>query len=447
MTLFFLLAALLVVAALAMLLAAPLRARVGARRESDLRATNVALARERRRELDAALAGGAIDVSAHSQELERLERELAAELDALPDVDRRDGTLPAAVLVALFVPIAAGALYLRLGEPEALTRESATAGATARANAAAGGGAAEGAPRAPALDELLPRLEERLAREPDDVEGWRLLGRSSLGIEAFDRAAVALRRAVELDGRDAPTLGQLAEAIAMGRGGALAGEPVELLDRVLALAPEDPQGLWLRAIAHQQLGEHRAALGLFARLRGVISNDAAALETVDAMATRSRAALGEAPADETGRPAGSDSSAAGEGAPASGAAASAPAATAETGADAAVSLRVTLSAEARAASTPEQSVFVYARASDGPPMPLAVARYTVADLPVEVTLDERMAMVPTMSLARFPTVTVGARVSTSGDAIAASGDWFAERDGVRVGTAEPIELLIDSRRP
>ena len=112
-----------------------------------------------------------------------------------------------------------------------------------------------------------------------------------------------------------------------------------------------------------------------------------------------------------------------------------------------VTLSVDLSPEARADAQPGEIVFVYARASDGPPMPLAVARRTVADLPLELTLDESMAMMPAMSLASFPNVTVGARVSKSGNAIAAPGDWFAEREDVAVGESGTIELLIDARRP
>ena len=80
-------------------------------------------------------------------------------------------------------------------------------------------------------------------------------------------------------------------------------------------------------------------------------------------------------------------------------------------------------------------------------MPLAVARHTVAELPLEVTLDESMAMMPGMGLGDFPDVTLGARVSPSGDAIAAPGDWYAERDGIAVAEESTVELLIDAQFP
>ena len=435
MTLFFLSAALLVLLAVALLLVGPLRVRANATasaaRESDQRATNIALARERRAELAAALAADQIDPETHDRELEQLELALAADLEATPEREVRDGALPAAVLIVVFVPIAAGALYLRLGDPGALER-AANAPPGSNVTAAAGGADGGAADRPPGLDELLPRLEERLAREPDDLQGWRLLGRSYLGMEEFERAAVALERAVALDGQDAATLGQLAEAIAMSRGGALAGEPVALLDRALAIDPADPQGLWLRAIAHQQAGTHRDALALFERLRTAIASDTAAVATIDDMMARSRAALGETMSGAAGEPRveGGDVPAPDESSP-----------------GVSVSLRVDLSPEARAAVDPGDTVFVYARATEGPPMPLAVARHTVAELPLQVTLDESMAMMPGMGLGNFPSITLGARVSPSGDAIAAPGDWYVERDGIAVAEEDTVELLIDAQRP
>ena len=440
MTLFFLLAALLVVAAIALLLVGPLRARARAEGDPDLRATNVALARERRAALAAALADGAIDEATHATEIAQLERDLAGELEAGAAHAPRDGAVPAMVLVAVFLPIAAGALYLRLGDPGAVTRPEGAAVAGAPGGGEASGGAGGGVaadPSAPALADLLPRLEERLASQPDDVEGWRLLGRSYLGIEEFERAVPPLRRAIALE-EDATTLGQLAEAVAMSRGGQLAGEPATLLERAVELDPSAPQGLWLLAIARQQAGEHTRALQLFERLRAIVAADTAAVATIDDMMANSRTALGEAPRDPAERATVIEPTDEVDAADATGA-----------NAAARVSLRVDLSDEARADATPEQTVFVYARASEGPPMPLAVARYTVADLPVEVTLDESMAMLPTMSLARFPNVTVGARISRTGEPLAASGDWFAERQDVAVGAEDdaPLELLIDARRP
>jgi len=449
MTSFFLLAALLVAAAVAILLSGPIGARAKSVRESDLRATNVSLARERQRELRLALDSAAITADEFEAESARLERDLAAELEALPEREARDGSRAIMLLVILFVPVAAGALYLHLGDPGAITRDRASAAGSEPAAPATAGQSAAGqsAAQAPALAELLPRLEERLAREPDDIDGWRLLGRSYLGVEEFKRAESALRRAVGLDEKDADTLSQLAEAIAMGRGGELAGEPVELLEKALVQDAAHPQGLWLRAISLQQTGEHEAALARFEQLRAVIPNDAAALETVADMMAQSQAELG-IPADVAGpgvtasngrNEADGETDARGE--------------SGESGESgeitdtAAVTVSIDLTDAARADVSADNTVFIYARATEGSPMPLAVARYTVRDLPLTVTLDESMAMLPAMNLANFDSVTIGARISTTGEAIAATGDWFAEQHDVIVGSDDPIELLIGERQP
>lgn len=447
MTPFFLLAALLVVVALLILLTAPLRARAAGARESDLRATNISLARTRRRELTQALEQGAIEQDVHDDELSQLEHDLASELEGLPEIASRDGTVPALILVGILVPVAAGALYLHLGDPGAVLRStdaglaSANGSPEALPDSNASSDAEEGSARqAPALADLLPRLEERLATEPDDIDGWRLLGRTYLGIEEFDRAAGALRRAVALDEKDASTLGQLAEAVAMSRGGELAGEPVELLDRVLMIDPLNAQGLWLRAIADQQVGEHAQALERFEALRRTISSDAAALATVDDMMARSRADLGvdtgsDVVADttsdtETDVPVNSAGQAASDAEVVS------------------LAVSVSISDDAIAAVSPDDTVFVYARASSGPPMPLAVARLTVADLPASIVLDESMAMMPSMSLSDFDAVTVGARVSLTGNAVAASGDWFAEQTDIAIEDgASPVTLKINRQQP
>ena len=110
-------------------------------------------------------------------------------------------------------------------------------------------------------------------------------------------------------------------------------------------------------------------------------------------------------------------------------------------------MTVALSEEALAASADDQVVFIYARATNGPPMPLAVSRLSVADLPTTVTLDNSMAMIPTMTLSSFPSVTVGARVSVSGEAIAQTGDWFSEATDIVPANTDPVVLNIDQQTP
>ena len=119
----------------------------------------------------------------------------------------------------------------------------------------------------------------------------------------------------------------------------------------------------------------------------------------------------------------------------------------ETASGAQISPAVDISPELRARSRPDQAVFIYAKAMQGPPMPLAVKRLSVADLPVSLTLSDADAMMPTMTLSTFPRVVVGARVSSSGTANAQPGDFFTEQEGI--DSANPpaqLRLTIDQIR-
>ncbi|MGH8172484.1 MAG: c-type cytochrome biogenesis protein CcmI/CycH, partial [Rhodanobacteraceae bacterium] len=86
--------------------------------------------------------------------------------------------------------------------------------------------------------------------------------------------------------------------------------------------------------------------------------------------------------------------------------------------------------------------FVFARAASGPPMPLAVQRLKAAQLPITVTLDDSMSMMPAMTLSKFAQVVVGARVSKSGNATPQSGDLQALSPAIENTRTTPVEISI-----
>jgi cytochrome c-type biogenesis protein CcmH len=108
--------------------------------------------------------------------------------------------------------------------------------------------------------------------------------------------------------------------------------------------------------------------------------------------------------------------------------------------------RVTLSPELQARVSAGDTLFVFARAVEGPRMPLAILRKTAADLPMSFTLDDSMAMSPAMKLSNFPRVVVGARISKSGNAMPSPGDLTGQVSDVKVG-AEGLQIVIDSVQP
>jgi cytochrome c-type biogenesis protein CcmH len=124
--------------------------------------------------------------------------------------------------------------------------------------------------------------------------------------------------------------------------------------------------------------------------------------------------------------------------------ADAPAAAATSGG---VRLKVSISPAMQQQAQAGDTVFIYARAMNGPRFPLAAVRYRVSDLPLEITLDDSQAVMSDARLSDFPLVKVGARVSRSGNAIAQSGDLIGERPDIKVGGEDVIEVVIDSVQP
>jgi len=411
MPLFFILVSLLVVIALVAILPSALKP--GKDDKLEQIDANIAIARERRAQLSLTLENGGIDQATFNSEVNELEQSLAQELAKRQENNASErSSYVVAALVAIFVPVASGALYLKLGTPDASATASYNEQILATEQVARN--------NQPSLDELLPNLEKKLEQSPEDRDGWMLLGRSYLTMGDFASAKRALMKAYALDKDDPELLAQLAEVTAMEGNGDLSGKASEYIDAALALNPQHQQSRWLQAIASQQAGEHATAIEQFNSLRQEVQGNAEALASIDELIAMSEQAMG---VENTISENNSTDSAA-----------------------ASVMVTVTLSDAAAADVQPDHAVFIFARASSGPPMPLAVSRHTVQDLPVTVTLDDTMAMMPAMTLSQFPSVTVGARVSKSGNAIAEPGDWFAEQNNVDAGAGATVELSISEQK-
>ena len=117
------------------------------------------------------------------------------------------------------------------------------------------------------------------------------------------------------------------------------------------------------------------------------------------------------------------------------------ASSAQQAAPASITVSINLDANLRSQVAPSDAVFVYARAMQGPPMPLAVKKLTVGDLPASISLSDSDAMMPTMKLSSFEQVVVGARVSKSGNPVAQAGDFFIEVDSID-SSNPPSELIL-----
>jgi cytochrome c-type biogenesis protein CcmH len=255
-----------------------------------------------------------------------------------------------------------------------------------------------------------------------------MLGRSYAAMDRYQEAANAYAQARRIAGDHPQLLVDSADIMVMANGGRFTSEAADLLQRALQVQPENAKGLWLMGHYEYQDEDFQSAVDYWQRAAAQLPSDSedtrAIREQIEQAEGRLVAAGGSlAPATETRT------------APAADAAA--------TAVEVSVRLDPALSAQASAQDT----VFIFARAAQGSRMPLAILRKRVADLPVTVTLDDSLAMSPAMVLSNFDAVTIGARVSKSGNAMPQSGDLQGSVTPVQVQAGASVEVVINEVMP
>ena len=427
MTAFFVaVAALMLIGALALVLRPLLRA-------GRLAADPDATMRRRMNALKEAHAAGVLSDREYKAKRAELEREQPAAAEARPVRSRT--AFAAALATAFLLPIAAIVMYRTVGDPRALDPSSIPPAEPA--------GAQHGSQD---MDQAIAGLAAKLKEKPDDVEGWALLGRAYLETQHFAEARDALRHAHELAKDDADISIAYAEAMTLSSDThRLEGEARALLDAALKTDPKNQRGMWLLGIADYQDRKFNDAIAHWNELLAALPKDSSIAQQVKTQIARAEAERdGREPPPEAIAAAGG--AAAGESGNAAEAAPAAPAATApDSGAK--LTVKVALDPKLTAKVAPDDTLFVYAKAANGPPMPLAIQRLHAGQLPATVVLTDGMGMLPTMKLSQFPQVIVGARISKSGNAIAQSGDLQTVSKPLDVAATAPISLTIDQQVP
>ena len=435
MTIFWIVVALFLVGALLLMLPALWNVRST---PSSLGAggANVAVYRDQLREAERDLAADLITPERYAQTRTEIERRV------LEDTAGQAGTAVAAgpsrvtaLVLALGIPLASVLTYLSLGQPEA-----AAPGAVAAA-AAKGDGRHEVSGEQ--IQAMVSALAERLKAEPGNAEGWMMLGRSYTALSRYSDAALAFRKASELQPKNADVLADLADVTGMAQGRRLAGEPARIIQAALDIDPRHVKALALAGSVSFEQKDDAGARAYWQRLLAVVPADSEIARSV-------QSSVQEAVQLERGGPA--PGPAAGAQTAQAQAPAQAPAATAAGTAPAAgaigqkVTGQVTLSADLKAKLAAGDTLFVYARAAEGPRMPLAIVKRQASELPYTFELDDSMAMAPNFKLSGFARVMIEARVSKSGQATPQSGDLIGQVGPVAPG-AEGLRILIDRVQP
>jgi len=393
MTEFWLSAGLLLLAALGFLLIPILRGR-SRQQEEDRTALNVALYQERVAELAAQQAAGVLDATQLANGRDEAARELLADTEGAeaPRQGHLGKVLP--LLAAVLVPAMALGLYLHFGAADKveLTQEFAAA------------------PKS--MEEMTTRLERAVQAQPDSAEGLYFLGRAYMAEQRPADAAKAYERAVALAGRQPELLGQWAQAQYFAANKQWSPQVQALTDEALKADPNEVTSLGLRGIAAFEGERYQEAIDYWKRLLAQLPEGDASRAALQGGIDRAAERLGSTGAKPSGAVA------------------------------ARLKVRVELAAALKDKVKPDDTVFIFARASNGPPMPLAAKRVTVAQLPLDVELSDADAMMPQMKLSDFAEVQLVARVSRAGQPT--HGEWIGQGAPLANTTQALQHLTIDS---
>jgi cytochrome c-type biogenesis protein CcmH len=453
---FWILTILMLLAAIGLLVYPVLRARQTstiAYKESNLNINDAKI-----KELDLDLKEGRIDQLLYKAAREELDRELLIDVPAentetaalhYTGTAKRHPAL--ALMITIFVPALVLLIYLQLGMHAA----SDEAFIASQKRQPAASGSAKQAPSM-SMEQLTKQLADRIEKNGGTAQDWTMLARAHKYLGQYPLAEKSFVVALQHDENNAQLMLELAEVMAMNNNRQFNAASRELVLKAYALEPNNANVLWFTGVAEYQSGNYQLAIDRLTALLSMGLGEENVKKSALAMITDSRlkliaageempeleALLGVTTIADAGTPESGMSKAA---LPASDAPVKS--ATATSGSATSLSVTVNVSDEIRKKFNENDAIFVYAKAKQGPRMPLAAQRMTLAELPAKVLLDDSMAMVAGMNLSAFEQLVVSARVTKSGSAIAQSGDYIGSVDFENKKIPASINIVIDTAVP
>ncbi|UJP04470.1 MAG: c-type cytochrome biogenesis protein CcmI [Nitrosomonas sp.] len=414
-------------------------------------AVNISVYRDQIAELDRDLENDILSQEQYDKSKQELQQRMLQDVTVHGKValqqNKKFQNIALATVVTLGLPLAAVSLYLNIGDTRGLLPQAQLASAT-QMHSGGDSNDLSGHDFSMAVENLVARL----SNNPEDAEGWLMLARTYSAMERFAEAGNAYAKLIELVPSNPQILSDYARTLGLKNQGTLAGKPTELLYEALRIDPQYPPALALAGHAEFEQENYLAASSHWEKLLATLPTDTPLAKSVrDSIAEAKLLASGgitpatEQPVADTGVTAKAEKPSQPEHQ------ATTPAAVAEVNSDNSVktlsiSGQVSIRAELASKASPNDTLFIYARAKTGPKMPLAILRLSVRDLPASFTLTDDMAMMPTMKMSSFPEVVIEARISKSGQAVPASGDLQGFSEPVRLGNND-ISIVIDRQIP
>jgi cytochrome c-type biogenesis protein CcmH len=400
---------------------------------ADGRRANLQVLREQLAVLDADHASGAIDAGQYQQTRTDIERRALDEEQAAEQaVAAPRRAIRTAVVMGLVIPVFAVLLYAALGQPQAVEPPMA---------------AAPGDVTQPQIEAMVQRLAQRLesqtTTQQGDLQGWTMLANSYAVLNRFPEASKAFARARALAPDSAQLLADHADVLAMLQNQSVEGEPGRLVMRALQIEPKNLKALTMAGSWAFERRDYAGAINYWSQAQPMappgsdfVAGLANSLQQARAAAAQSgQLVAAESPStDKAQHQAGGAMQDNKKPVPAGNASA------------AQVSGEVQVTPVLAKRIRPGDTLFVFARAVDGPRMPLAIIRQSANGLPLTFTLDDSSAMAPQFRISGFKQVIVGARISPSGDATPRTGDLMGQVGPVDVGAGKLV-LMIDSVVP
>ena len=294
--------------------------------------------------------------------------------------------------IAVLVPLGILLVYLWVGNPQALLQDP-------QLN--------NGQPTPAQIEAMVDKLAARMKENPTDVGGWLMLGRSYATLNRLPEAQSAFKKAIELDPKNADAMADLADLIAFMQQSA-DGQPKELIKAALTIDPNNVKALALAGSAAYESKDYLKAIDYWQRALKIVEPQSEFANGLSLSISNAQEKAGIKKPNLKGQVSGT--------------------------------LQVLPSFNSKISG--EDTVFIYARAIDGPRMPVAILKIKASQLPYNFVLDDKLAMSPEMSISKFKSVTLIARVSKSGEATPKAGDLFGELNQVAIGSKN-LKLIID----
>ena len=325
--------------------------------------------------------------------------------------------IPSALITLVIVVAISGATYWSVGDVQrALGREPPPASAQTLDEES--------------IRQAIEGLKDQLNTDPDNAEGWMLLGRTMMALGEYEGAARSLEKAMALVPNAPGLMLQYADAIAMNAGGKLTDEAQQIVRDALALEPDNVSALWLAGLGAAERANNAQALTYLTRARELTVAAGAPTQELDQVIARldpnNQALDQSAQVTQDENPSTSSST-------------DLPA----------IPIIVELKDEFASALDGEESLFIFARVVGQSGPPVAVRREDNVTFPLTTSLDQTMSMAPQFRLKAGQSVVVAARLSKSGQAMPQAGDLIGQAEAFKFPDQtppadSPLKITIDS---